>query len=242
MSDRVRQPALAAAFLVLLLGPGPGGTGPAPLPDSVAPCVPCHDRGENDQVAEWLASPYSERQGGRGCTECHVRLCSGAEAPGARPDNLDAELPPGPTKAARLTVTATCTGEEVTAEVAISNVGVGHLLPTGPSERALVLEVIARDRNEVSLPFMSGPKLPEANRASVVLSGGGLAGAGANDAAVIVRPRLRPFATDVSRYRFEAPESGPVRISARLVLVPGFGAPSEIAESSSVCRSPGDEP
>ena len=82
--------------------------------------VPCHNRGVSNQVAEWLASPYSEARGGRGCTDCHDRYCSGN---GEDPENA--------------------------VEVAISNVGVGHDLPTGPSERTLVLEVSVHDLRSV---------------------------------------------------------------------------------------------
>lgn len=252
MSDRARPRApevlrfgwreAPAAVVLLLLGLSPGGTGPASLPDSVTPCVPCHGGGKNDQVAQWQASPYSEREGGRGCTDCHVRYCSGNEAPRARTEELAAKRPPGPTEAARLTVIATCTREEVTAEVAVSNVGVGHLLPTGSPERRLILEVAAHDRHHAPLPLREDPRQLAVRRATAGLSGRGSANGAPTVAAVIVQPRLRPFATDVSRYRFDAPESGPVRVSARLVLVPVDGPPREIASSASVCRPSGAEP
>jgi hypothetical protein len=255
MSDRVRRRAteakrdpllgwkgaLLAAFL-LLAGLSPGGTGRSALPDSVTRCVPCHNRGDSDQVAEWLASPYSESEGGRGCTDCHVRHCSGSEAPPGLADDLAAREAPRSIEAARLTVRATCTGEEVTAEVAVSNVGAGHLLPTGSAERTLILEVGAHDRNHAPLPLLEEPKQPGVNQAAMGLPGRGPANGALIGASVIVQPRLLPFATDVRRYRFAAPESGPARVSARLVLVPVAGTPFEVADSATECRPSGEEP
>jgi len=128
----------------------------------------------------------------------------------------------------------------VTAEVAVSNVGVGHRLPTGSAERTLILEVAAHDRNQAPLPLWEDPTQPAVDRAAVGLRGRGPATGTLAAASVTVQPRLLPFATDVSRYRFVAPESGPIRISARLVLVPATGRPSEIANTATVCKPSGD--
>jgi hypothetical protein len=204
--------------------------------------MPCHDRGQSSQLAEWLASPYSEPEGGRGCTDCHHRNCSGKELPRNLGDDITTVKPQRSIEAARLTVRATCTGEEVTAEVAVSNVGVGHLLPTGPPGRTLLLEVAAHDRHEAPLPIRNEAEHPTVNRAAVGLSERYPANGSLPGAAVTVQSRLLPFATGVSRYRFVAPESGPVRITARLVLLPATGVPSEIASSASVCEPCGDEP
>jgi hypothetical protein len=51
----------------------------------------------------------------------------------------------------------------------------------------------------------------------------------------IVRPRLPPFATDVSRYRFDLQERGPVHVAARLMVVPAIGIPREISGTATVC-------
>jgi hypothetical protein len=223
--------ALSAAFL-LLAGLSPGGSVRPSLPDSVIPCVPCHDHGERDQVAEWLDSPYSETEGGRGCTDCHATYCSGSETP---PDLAAAE-PLRSIEAARLMLRVTCTAEEVTAEVAVSNVGAGHLLPTGSTKRNLLLEVAAHDRNEAPLPRWNDPDPAAVKRATASPSARAPANGTLPGAAVTVRPRLLPFATDVSRYRFVAPEAGPVRVTARLVLVPVTGSASEIANVTTECR------
>jgi hypothetical protein len=231
-----------AAVLLLLAGFSSGDAGPASLPDSVTPCLPCHNQGNSDQVVEWLASPYSEREGGRGCTDCHGRSCSGNEVPRALDDGLDGPESPRPIEAARLIVRAVCSDADVTAEVAVSNVGVGHLLPTGSAKRTLLVEVAAHDRNQAPLPPWNHPKPPAVNQAEVGLRGRGLANGTLPGATVTVQPRMLPFATDVIRHRFVAPESGPVRVTARLLLVPVTGVPSEIARSASVCGPPGDEP
>jgi len=179
--------------LLLLAGLSSGGAGPSYLPDSVTPCLPCHNRGDADQVAEWRASPYSEAEGGRGCTHCHGRYCSGSEVPRTRAaDPVPADTP-GPIEAARLTVRATCTGEEVTAEVAVSNVGVGHLLPTGSPERTLVLEVAAHDRNEAPLPFRNDSTQPAVHRATV-----GLTRRDPATGSLPVASRISPGATVIS--------------------------------------------
>jgi hypothetical protein len=178
------------------------GANPPALPDSVLPCTPCHHRGTRDQVAEWLVSPYSEVKGGRGCTDCHDRYCSGSDLRGtgtggrAKAGSLDSSV------AVRLTMAASCADDEILVEVAVSNLGVGHLVPTGASERSMVLEVFTRDR-----------------------------------ISVIAVPRLRPFATSVSRHRFELTSHGSVHVSAQLVLVQSPTTRLEFARAETVCPS-----
>jgi hypothetical protein len=213
------RPALAAV-LCLLTSLGRLGSDPPPLPDSVQPCVPCHNGGGNEQVAEWLASPYSETRGGRGCTDCHDRYCSGNGDSPAHAVDLATVESHGARTAVRLTVTAICTGDAVKAEVAVSNVGVGHLLPTGSREQSLVLEVVAHDRDQVPLPQRERSTDSAATGESVVF-----------------QTRLRPFATLVRLYRFDPPESSPASVSARLVLVPATGPPLEIASSATTCAT-----
>jgi hypothetical protein len=208
-----RIPQHLAIALWLLSAPGPA----APLPDSVISCVPCHDRSSRDPVAEWLASPYSEAEGGRGCTDCHVRLCAGNGQKSAG-GTVTPERFPG--EVVRLALNATCTGDAVDTEVAVSNLGVGHRLPTGVGLRTLVLEVVARDGNDLLLPLRSGQV----------------------NGSMTARPRLLPFATDVTRYRFASPQNGPARVSARLVLKSATAAPMEIARTSAVCRPSGEMP
>jgi len=132
----------ATFSLVLLLCLSPGAvdlsSGP---PDSVAPCVPCHSRPGNDQVGEWLASPYSQAEGGRGCVDCHGSRCSGSRGGEATSAGT----------AGRLTVTAVCSEDAVEAEVVVANLGAGHDLPSASPDRILLLEVSARREDGLSL-------------------------------------------------------------------------------------------
>lgn len=165
--------------------------------------MPCHNRAGGDQVGEWLASPYSEKVGGRGCTDCHGGEC---------PDGREAADLPSLRKAVRLSITAGCSGGGVNIEVAVSNVGAGHLLPSGSGKRNLMLEVTANDGDRSSLPWRIGLR----------------------------HLQLPPFSTDISRYRFASPYGGPVHISARLALISSNSRPLEIAETVTVCGAIGE--
>jgi hypothetical protein len=145
-------------------------------------------------------------------------------------------------EAVRLTVSAICSGDVVKAEVAVSNVGVGHLLPTGSKERTLVLEVTAHDRNRSPLPLWGGSRRLAARQAAVGVPGRTQIRSTPSAKHVTIQPRLRPFATDVRRYRFVAPESGLARVSARLLLEPANGPSLEMVSTSTVCKSSGETP
>jgi hypothetical protein len=108
-------------------------------------------------------------------------------------------------EAVRLSASAICSVDAVSVEVAISNVGVGHLLPTGAGERTLNLEVAARDREHASSLWQAGQR----------------------------QLRLPPFATSVSRYRFVSLHEGPIHVSARLILEPGSLELAEAASACS---------
>jgi hypothetical protein len=203
--------------------------------------MPCHNRQESNQVAEWLASPYSESAGGLGCTGCHAGRCSGQTSARDLPEAPTTVEALRPVEAARVTIRAICSDDGVHAEVAVSNVGVGHLLPSASRERTLLLEVTAQDQNQ--------EPLPEWDRDRTAGAGWAMAGAMTRLSAeqalpgssVTIQQRLLPFATDVSRHRFAAPESGPVWVSARLVLMSDGGSPLEIATRSTMCQPPGEE-
>jgi hypothetical protein len=177
---------------------------PSRLPDAVRPCAACHNRAGSDQVGEWLDSPYSEKIGGRSCIDCH-----GGDCPRHRAEADLTSL----RKAVRLSITASCSGEAVSIEVAVSNAGVGHLLPSGSSERILLLEVTASDGVRSFSPWLVGSR----------------------------HLQLPPFATDISRYSFIWPHGGPVHISARLALKPPNSRLMEIAETATVCGGIGEE-
>ena len=192
-----------------------------------------------DQVSEWLASPYSATEGGLGCTSCHDAQCRGrpgfgrvdGASSGTRIESLRA--------AASLTVNLVCAGSVVSAEVAVTNVGVGHHLPTGPAARLLVLEVAARGPRGVPLRLGTRPRLA----GGLPASGGKVFALGSHSAATPPRHSpLAPFATDVSTYRFTAPDGEPAEVTARLVLVSIDGDFVEIAGATASCPDPGVAP
>lgn len=182
------------------------------LPDSVRPCLPCHNRDAGGQIGEWLASPYSETEGGRGCIDCHGRECSGNggfPAHASHHEDVDME---SLREALCLRVTASCSGEAVDVEVAVTNAGVGHLLPSVSGGRNLILEVAARDSQQELLPWPAGSS----------------------------HLQLAPFATAVSRYRFTSKREGMIHVSAQLVLEPEEGPPLDIAHATTVCLASGE--
>lgn len=190
----------ATVFLSLILALAASSR----LPDSVRPCAPCHSRAGSDQIGQWLASPYSEKIGGRGCIDCHGWEC---------PDGRDSADLPSLRKAVRLSITVSCSGEAVNIEVAVANVGVGHVLPSGPGGRILMLDVTATDGGSSSPPWRIGSR----------------------------HLQLPPFSTDISRYRLVSPRGGPVHVSARLVLVSSNSRLMEIAETAADCGAMGEE-
>lgn len=135
----------------------------------------------------------------------------------------------------RLKVAAVCGGDAVEAEVAVTNVGVGHFFPSGSNRRTLVLEVAAHDGEGMQLPSQ-GRKAKSSEQSADrgigrrVFVGDAPAGGDPSFGG-----RLAPFATDVSRFRFVAPEEGPAHVSARLVLLSPPDLPLEIANTTSLC-------
>ena len=206
------------------------------LPESVTACVPCHCRGSSNQVGEWLASPYSLTQGGLVCNECHGARCSGVDDSGTG-DRQSSGAPPSVLgDFTGLTLNASIQGESVDAEVAVSNLGVGHFLPSGSVPRSLVLEVTARNRLGSLLTLRSGPVFETATGREMPAAGRVFSTGSSISRSPLRDTRLAPFATDVSRYRFAATDGGPVEVAARLLLVPAEGDPVVIAETSTVCH------
>jgi len=124
----------------------------------------------------------------------------------------------------------------VEAEVAVANLGVGHLLPSGSGPRSLVLEVTARNRFGSLLVLSAGPVLETAAGLGTPTAGKVFSAGSSSSRSSLRDTRLAPFATDVSRYLFAATDGGPVEVAARLLLIPAEGDPVEIAETSTVCH------
>jgi hypothetical protein len=49
---------------------------PLPCPTRCCNDRLCNQQGDYNQVDEWLVSPYSETEGGRGRVDCHSQRCS----------------------------------------------------------------------------------------------------------------------------------------------------------------------
>jgi hypothetical protein len=98
----------------------------------------------------------------------------------------------------------------------------------------LVLEVTARNGRGSLLALISGPLLAASNTRES--PSGGKAFARATSSSHPRDTRLAPFATDVSRYRFSAPDAGSVEVAARLLLAETEGEPIEIARTFITCR------
>lgn len=174
-------------------------------------CAPCHAAGGKGTFEQWLASPYSDRDGGLPCQGCHREDTLPLGCRTSSPTDGSAKTAPGrpSRRAAELRVMAGCddTGG-VTVEVAVCNLGAGHELPTGGHGAAVILVVEGFAPNGVPLTRREGPILPEAadvfsGRPGVVYAAG--------------RSGLPPFATDVTRYLFAGPCTNETRIEARLV-------------------------
>jgi hypothetical protein len=102
----------------------------------------------------------------------------------------------------------------VSVEVAVSNVGAGHRLPSGAAGRSLVLEVDARHPDPDLLLWRAAPQ----------------------------ELWLRPLSTEVSWYRFTALRAGPVEVAARLVLARAGAPPLAIAEAATLGSETGEDP
>ena len=208
----------------------------APLPESVAACTPCHSSGDSNQISEWLASPYSAGLGGLACIDCHDSRCDGTVRTSSADLDEVATRRDALRGAAGLTVAVDRDGDTIDAEVAVSNLRVGHLLPSGAAHRKLVLEVTARSTGGSILAPTSGPLLAASDGDGGPV--GGKVFARTTSSSVLRDTRLAPFATDVSRFRFTAPDAGPVEVAARLLIVDDHNEPEEIARAFMTRRGP----
>jgi len=224
-----------AIFFGLLLSLSFCGTGSPSTAETATPCADCHHREGNDQVGEWLGSPYSQAEGGLGCIDCHGPRCSGMRRSGGVQDHRTGIPARLARPAADLMLSAICSADRVEAEIAVSNMAAGHDLPTGPPTRRLLLEVMAygpdgRPLNPAGDPGDTGLASLSVDSVARVSPG---PGSFARFAAF--RPRLSAFGTDVSRYHFDSSEGAGATVEARLLIVGDQGAGREIARSLTTC-------
>ncbi len=212
-------------------------------------CAPCHEglvlgTHAYGEYSEWLASPYA-RQGIQ-CQDCHMARMTGlrdsASLAAVAQTDTKAVAVHGPTRdlAQRLrshlglSVTGSQKNDslDLTVELRVRNVG--HRMPTGYPDRALLLWVSATDADGTELPLLDGPRLPpvaglgdprEGNLAGQPgqMYAKSLEGLDGTQPVPYWRPnriafdtRLQPDQSDRVRFRFGRPEGVPF-VSVRLV-------------------------
>jgi hypothetical protein len=218
-----------------------------PLISESAFCAPCHQFSFwgtpiYESYDEWLASPYATA--GITCQDCHMppngdtffALPSKgglAHAPEMIPSHMqrgvsDVELLQN---TVTIKAAAQSVANEIEVTVTITNSNAGHHVPTDFPGRHMILVITATDNTGTSLIQMGGPVVPS--------WGGGQAGRPGMGFAKVLRDvnpgdfpvvsywrqalivsdnRLPALAADSSTYRFSAPPSGPVTITARLIF------------------------
>ena len=142
-------------------------------------CAPCYFGVFADTVAynsfgEWLQSPYSKRETGKTCQDCHMpgsgtEFFTHPEKGGLRrdPDTIAGHRMPGARdlellqNAVSLTLEAARLPEGIKVKTKVSNDFTGHHVPTDSPLRHLILIVRAFEGDSVELPLKKGPVLPE---------------------------------------------------------------------------------
>jgi hypothetical protein len=197
-----------------------------------------------NSYGEWLDSPYSDPETGRTCQDCHMATVDYdhfvfPERGGLPrdPQRIHNHKMLGVTdevllqNSVTMTTTARLEGDRVRVEVSITNDKTGHHVPTDSPLRHLILIVQATDAMSNVLTLQDGPQLPEWTGNYAGQPGQGFAQiledewTGESPTGAFWRPirvksdnRLAALATDVSRYTFTAPGSGPITIEARLIF------------------------
>ncbi len=197
-----------------------------------------------NSYGEWLDSPYSDPKTGKTCQDCHMppveypyiafpkvgglprdpNRIHNHHMPGAADETLLQN-------SVTMTTTARWKGDTVVVEVQIINDKTGHHVPTDTPLRHLILLIEATDANGRRMKLVDGPVLPTWAGNYAGLPGKTYAKVlqdewtGETPTAAYWRPvrivedtRLAAFATDVSRYTFQAPEPRPVTIETRLIF------------------------
>jgi hypothetical protein len=142
-------------------------------------CAPCHfgvfwDTVVYDSFGEWLRSPYSHKDTGKTCQDCHMPS-SGAEffthpEKGGRkrdPETIVSHRMPGARdlnllrNAVSLSLEAEPSPEGIRVRTKVVNDRTGHHVPTDSPLRHLILVVRAYGGDASELSLKEGPVLPE---------------------------------------------------------------------------------
>ena len=166
----------------LFIGPlddvAPGEDTYSALQRESALCAPCHFATFWSTVvygsySEWLDSPYSDPVTGQTCQDCHMPNVGGdlfarPEAGGLvrDPAQIRSHLMPGAADAellrntVEMTASARLTNDTFEVDVAITNVGAGHYVPTDSPLRHLILVVRAVSAKGKPLELLAGERVP----------------------------------------------------------------------------------
>lgn len=238
---KLLRPAEGQLFFGPLEDVDRGEDAAAPLYRESRYCASCHEGtvfGVHvySTYSEWLESPA--RRAGQQCQDCHMaptgtltNLAPGRGGIDRDPWTLSSHRLPGGDRnmlrrCLRVRLRFTASADAVQAEVEVSAEGVGHRVPTGFSDRNLVLVVEPQGADGSRLPAREGPTLPALAGSEVaglpgVLIAKQLAGFEGEQPAPFWRARpeavdtrLRPG--EVSRSRFTLP-GGTATVRLRLL-------------------------
>jgi hypothetical protein len=223
-------------------------------------CAPCHyavfwDTVIYNSYGEWLESPYSDPASGQTCQDCHMPVGNSdhfakLESGGLirDPERINSHLMLGASSpdfisdAVTMSISGKSEGGQALIEVAVTNSGSGHHLPTGSPLRQMILIVDAKDANGERLEQISGPQIPEWAGTGSPSEGkfAGLPGvvyakilqelwtqvspSGSywNPTRVLSDNRIAALDTDKSEYRFELPIRGETEIEVKLIFRRAF--------------------
>jgi hypothetical protein len=201
-----------------------------------------------NSYGEWLESPYSDPETGQSCQDCHMPTVDYdyfvfPEEGGLHrdPEKIHNHYMAGASdeellqNSVTMTTTAQVEQGAILVEVSITNDKTGHHVPTGVPLRHMMLVVQATDADGTPLSLREGPVLPgwtgnyagQPGRyyAKIIedeWTGESPTGAYWRDIQLVEDTRLAAFATDVSRYHFDAPTAGGATVEARLIFRRAF--------------------
>ncbi len=203
-------------------------TEPSPLFKSSELCAGCHEYTTDNGVpilgtySEWKASPYAAE--GTQCQDCHMPLIPGKvvksriKSSNQKQINLHAISASHSTeqlkKALKVEIKSTDKEEDIIeVVVGVTNVGSGHLVPTGVPSRKLILLVELRTPNEyfvqqrIYQKIMLDESGNEVKKECEVFL---------KAASVSFDNRLRPRETRIERFAFAMPKNRKITITARV--------------------------
>lgn len=214
-------------------------------------CAPCHQASFwgvpiYQSFAEWLASPYPEE--GITCQSCHMKpdevttnFAPGRGGLERDPQAIPTHDFPGAAdisllqNTAEVTVAARQEGDNIQIEVSVTNTEGGHHIPTDSPLRQIFLVITATDQQGRILSLESGPTLPDwagdltgkpgvyfAKILEQLWTEISPTGAYWTQTRIIEDTRLPARETQTSKYIFPAPQSGEVKVEARLIFRRAF--------------------